>query len=103
MQFWLHTGSAGTRGGSLLRNGESRVAVLTKLDAVKDKALEKVVQKHIFDNLWMLDPSWERASVDEAMEVTVRKAFKKVTAGLTDKQKKARLDISSIGRPQART
>lgn len=72
---------------------KSRVAVLTKLDSVKDKSLEKVVQQHIFDNLWLLDPSWERASVDEAMEVTIGKAFKTVDASLTDKQKKARLDI----------
>jgi hypothetical protein len=72
---------------------KSRVAVLTKLDSVKDKSLEKVVQQHIFENLWLLDPSWERASVDEAMEITIGKAFKAIDAGLTAKQKKARLDI----------
>src|SRR5262249_264131 len=72
---------------------KSRLAVLTKLDKVKDDALEKVLQQHIFDNLWLLDPSWERASVDQGMEVMVGKAFKEVDADLTDEQKKARLDI----------
>jgi hypothetical protein len=72
---------------------KSRVAVLTKLDAVKDKGLERVVQKHIFKNLWLLDPSWERASTDQGMEVIVGKAFKKLDANLTTAQKKARLDI----------
>jgi hypothetical protein len=72
---------------------KSRVAVLTKLDTVKDKGLEKVVQQHIFDNLWLLDPSWERASTDEGMEVVIGKAFKALDADLTAAQKKARLDI----------
>ncbi|MFL5560789.1 MAG: ATP-binding protein [Gemmatimonadaceae bacterium] len=72
---------------------KGRLEVLTKLDRVKDKALEKVVQQHVFDNLWLLDPSWERASTDQGMEVIIGKAFKKVDAKLTQEQKRARLDI----------
>jgi hypothetical protein len=72
---------------------KGRMEVLSKLDTVKDDALEKVLQQYIFDNLWLLDPSWERASTDTGMEVLIGKEFAGVDADLTDEEKKARLDI----------
>lgn len=35
---------------------------------VDDDAKEKVLQKYLFDHLWLLDPAWERASGSELME-----------------------------------
>ena len=54
---------------------------------------EKVIQKYIFDHLWLLDPSWERVEASEAMEIRVGGLFKDLETGLSDKEKAARLDI----------
>ena len=47
----------------------------------------------MFDHLWLLDPSWERADNTEYMEKTVKNAFDCDVLGLTDEEKNARLDI----------
>jgi hypothetical protein len=72
---------------------KGRVDVLTKLDKMKAGTLEKVIQEHIFDHLWLLDPSWERASTDTGMEVIIGKEFDKITKKLSEAERKARLDI----------
>ena len=62
---------------------------------VADNAKEKVVQEYLYNHLWLLDPSWDRATETPLMEKNVRKEFaeldKKVS--LTDKEKRARYDI----------
>ena len=60
-----------------------------------DNALEKVLQKHIFTHLWLLDPSWERATetVPSYMEKSVAKMFKDVNETLTDEERLSRIDI----------
>lgn len=56
--------------------------------------LEKVIQKYLFDHLWLLDPSWERATVGSArIEENVKTAFKGVDAKLTEAEGKGRFDI----------
>ena len=46
-----------------------RIEAIQKLDRhTDDNVLEKVVQKHVYKNLWLLDPSWERATEDSHME-----------------------------------
>ncbi|MCR9086368.1 MAG: ATP-binding protein [Rhodobacteraceae bacterium] len=40
----------------------------------EDNRLEKVLQKFLFEHLWLLDPSWDRATKDASMEVEVKKA-----------------------------
>lgn len=54
---------------------------------------EKVIQKHLFDHLWLLDPSWERATETPQMEKAVKSEFKKIDAKLTVAEKRARLDL----------
>ena len=55
---------------------------------------EKLLQKYLFNNLWLLNPSWERATLgSETMEKRVEKEFKKVIATLSDEERKGRLDI----------
>jgi hypothetical protein len=54
---------------------------------------ERVIQDHIFDHLWLLDPSWERASTNARIEESVMKEFGKIDAGLTEAEKKGRFDI----------
>lgn len=77
-----------------------RDIVRSRLDAIKDfqglvdeDAKEKVLQKYLFDHLWLLDPSWERATESEIMESRL------VTEGvmtddLTEKERLGRVDIA---------
>ncbi|GHE08701.1 BbrUII/HgiDII family restriction enzyme [Klenkia taihuensis] len=51
----------------------SRVeAISTFRSITRSDEKEKVVHKHLFDNLWLLDASWERASVGGKMEENLR-------------------------------
>ena len=72
-----------------------RVEVIRKLQAaVDDDAKEKVLQEHIFNHLWLLDPSWERATNDAFMESRVESVFGTVGGvQLTDAERTGRLDI----------
>ena len=72
-----------------------RVEVIDALiNAVDDKKSERVLQEHIFQHLWLLDPSWERATEAPAhMESTVKKMFEDIDANLTEEERRARLDI----------
>ncbi|EOW9419002.1 ATP-binding protein [Vibrio cholerae] len=69
---------------------------LRVIRTLKDKAdkndLESEMQKLIFDHMWLLDPSWERANNSEYMEKSLSHEFDSITS-LTDEEKKGRLDI----------
>ncbi|WP_371599467.1 ATP-binding protein [Streptomyces sp. NBC_00564] len=70
-----------------------RLSVIQALESQMDfNALEKVLQKHLFENLWLLDPSWERAT-DRHMEERVGKSFAAVEEKLTEEEKSSRIDI----------
>lgn len=62
-------------------------------DITDENALEKVIQTHLFNHLWLLDPSWERANNTEYMEKTVLKALNSEFDSLTPDEKAGRLDI----------
>jgi hypothetical protein len=79
-----------TQYGQIVRG---RFEVLRKFENIVPASKERLIQQHIFDHLWLLDPSWERASVDERMEQSVMTEFGKLDARLTPDEKKARLDI----------
>jgi len=71
----------------------TRVAVLKKFEKIAPKARETVIRDYIFDHLWLLHPSWERASTDKRMEESVTKEWKKLDAGLSVDEKRGRIDI----------
>ena len=60
---------------------------------VEEPALEKVIQEHLYEHLWLLDPSWERGTETPYMEEKVKTAFGQIDAGLTKEEKDARFDI----------
>lgn len=72
-----------------------RVEIIRKLrDCTDNNAKEKVIQQHLFDNLWLLNTSWERATHgSELIEQNIKKEFEGITSSLTSKEKKARFDI----------
>lgn len=70
-----------------------RVEVIKALQAhVSKNELEKVIQEHIYKNLWLLDPSWERAT-EAFMEAQAETAFNRITNTLSPEEKSGRLDI----------
>lgn len=72
---------------------KQRLSVIKALEDHMDlNSLEKVLQKHLFENLWLLDPSWERAT-DRHMEERVGKSFASVEEKLTEEEKNSRIDI----------
>jgi hypothetical protein len=76
-----------------------RDIVKSRLEAIKafqgivdadDK--EKVLQQYLFDHLWLLDASWERATGSEIMETRLaQEGF--IVDDLTEKERLGRVDI----------
>ncbi|MFJ8596178.1 ATP-binding protein [Streptomyces sp. NPDC093598] len=68
-----------------------RLEVIEKMQAETDAdSKEKILQELLFQHLWLLDPSWERAT-DAHLEERIGKTFDDVA--LTDEEKKSRIDI----------
>jgi len=73
---------------------EGRLEVIKKMqEHVKENALEKIIQEYIYNHMWLLDPSWDRATEAPVMEESVTKEFNKITSKLSDEEKKGRIDI----------
>ncbi|WP_018988582.1 BbrUII/HgiDII family restriction enzyme [Aromatoleum toluclasticum] len=77
-----------------------RDIVKSRLDAIRDfqtiideDAKERVLQKYLFDHLWLLDPAWERATGSELMESRLTKEGVLVD-NLTEKERLGRVDIA---------
>ncbi len=69
---------------------EERLKVIRKLRELLDEdAKERVLQEYIFDHLYLLDPSWERATACERIE-------RRMEQVLATNQKKLRIDIHYI-------
>ena len=72
---------------------QSRISVIKQLENLAESnVLEKEIHQYVFDHLWLLDPSWERATGSELMEQAVAKEFGKIET-LTQEEIKGRLDI----------
>lgn len=71
-----------------------RMEIIKKFQSITDEnALEKVIQQHLFNHLWLLDPSWERVQGTEYIEKTVLNALNSTCDELTAKEKLGRLDL----------
>lgn len=71
-----------------------RIGVIRTLqDKLKANDKELVLRDYIFDHLWLLDPSWERAKGTEHAETLVKKFLDDNTAKLKGKAATARIDI----------
>lgn len=73
---------------------EERLAVIARLKEVVDEnALEKVVQQHLANNLWLLDPAWDRSMEIPSVEISFRRLFEGINAELSREELDSRLDI----------
>jgi len=74
---------------------KERLQIIQKLkEKVHDEdALERILQEHLFKYLWLLDPSWDRATETAYMEERATTEFRKIDAKLTEDERKGRIDI----------
>ena len=75
---------------------QERLRIISKLhNAVEDNAVERTIQEILYEHLWLLDPSWDRATETPFMEQTVQKEFEEIEAKemLTDAELNGRYDI----------
>jgi hypothetical protein len=74
-----------------------RVKVIGAFADIVDKnEKEKIIQKYLYKNLWLLHPSWERATENPRLEQSVTREFAKVTKSLTKQERLARYDIKYV-------
>lgn len=73
---------------------KQRIEIIKVLEEKVDaNSLERAIQQYLFDHLWLLDPSWERAEGTEIMERPVNAMISEVTAQLGEDERSGRLDI----------
>lgn len=77
-----------------------RDIVKSRLDAIRDfqaivdeEAQERVLQKYLFNHLWLLDPAWERATDSPVMETRLAEEGV-LTVDMTEKERLGRVDIA---------
>jgi hypothetical protein len=71
-----------------------RVEVIKTLQQKLSKnEKELLLRGYVYEHLWLLDPSWERAKGTEHAETLVNKFLKQDTKNLKGPAKKARIDI----------
>ncbi|MBL1438227.1 MAG: ATP-binding protein [Rhodobacteraceae bacterium] len=74
---------------------ELRLGVIRKLQKlIGEDVKEKELQEYIFEHLWLIDPSWERARGTEHIETNVNKFLDENSEKLTDEERKGRIDIA---------
>lgn len=71
-----------------------RLDVLKEFEGLVDaNQKERVLQKHLFDHLWLLDPGWERAAGSERLERILKKDYPVFNPKLDEKESRGRIDI----------
>lgn len=72
----------------------SRLEVIRGMEKLVDEeALEKAVQHYLAEHLWLLDPTWDKGTMNVVVEKRIQKALDSVNAKLTEEERKARLDV----------
>ena len=73
---------------------KNRLTVITKLSKfVTEETYEKVIQEIISENLWLIDPSWDRATETPAVERAIKKIFYHISKDLTNDERDSRFNI----------
>ena len=75
---------------------DERLQIINALKSnIDNNVLERVLRDHIFSHLWLLDPSWERATetVPPYMEKSIGKMFEDKERKLTKEERSSRVDI----------
>lgn len=71
-----------------------RLGVITTLEKkLREDQKEAVIRDHIYDHLWLLDPSWERVKGSESMESRITTFLDQKSKNLSEDESRARIDI----------
>jgi hypothetical protein len=70
-----------------------RLQIIKEFEKILPTAKEQIIQKYLFDHLWLLHPSWEKASTNPRIEQAIKTEFADIDANLTEDEKKGRVDI----------
>jgi hypothetical protein len=70
-----------------------RLDVLRQFIELLPESKERALQAYIFQHLWLLHPSWERAATNARIEEAVTTEFEGIDAGLRDDERRGRIDI----------
>ncbi len=81
--------------GALYRDiVKSRLEIISRFEGLVDAdVIEKVLQEYLFDHLWLLDSSWERATGSKRIESRLQEVGV-ITDDLDEKEKLSRVDIA---------
>ena len=72
----------------------SRLEAIREFQKIVDEdQKEKVLQRYLFDHLWLLDPAWERATSSERMESQLMEQGV-LTDDMSEKERLSRVDIT---------
>ncbi|MDA5611696.1 hypothetical protein [Pasteurella multocida] len=70
---------------------KQRLNIIKKFEELtNDNEKEKVIQKYLYQHLWLLDPSWERTTSETVIEKTLTQELKAIEPESTG----ARIDIA---------
>ncbi|HDR1140491.1 TPA: DUF4263 domain-containing protein, partial [Pasteurella multocida] len=70
---------------------KQRLGIIKKFEELtNDNEKEKVIQKYLYQHLWLLDPSWERTTSETVIEKTLTQELKAIEPESTG----ARIDIA---------
>ena len=73
---------------------KSRLEAIEGFQSIVDEeAQERVLQKYLFNHLWLLDPAWERATDSLVMETRLAEAGV-LTEDMSEKERLGRVDIA---------
>lgn len=76
----------------ILRSRVEAISAFEELASADEK--EKVLQQHLFEHLWLLDASWERATKSERMEQSLKRMAKDdFDLSPEDTEERGRVDI----------
>lgn len=71
-----------------------RLGVVRKLQQLTAQDVrEKVIQEHVYEHLWLVDPSWERVKGTEHMETRITGFLKGAADKLSEDERKGRIDV----------
>src|SRR5205085_9510025 len=85
---------------STLEGSLYREIVKVRLDVIREcgnlidvNEKERVLQRHLFNHLWLLDPGWERAAGSARIEKILKTEYEAFKPELSDEESRGRVDI----------
>lgn len=76
---------------NIVRGRVEVIELLKRLESADER--ERAVQRFLLEHLWLLDPSWERATTDEPLQRALEASLDRLEADLTSTERRGRLYV----------